>query len=100
MVEEGYFLEGRCRNGWPKVMLELLVLASLQILGSGCTFDLAEEFTNVSSITIREFFQQKFCCWGERIVKADGKVAGDGEGGQACCGAIQEDRSARLCWVN
>ena len=52
MQEEGYYRGGKCRNGWPKVEVELLVLASLQLLGSGCTYDLAEECTNVAQGTI------------------------------------------------
>ena len=51
------------------VCLELLVLASLRLLGSGCTFDLAEELTNVNSNTIRDFFQKKFCKWGRELSK-------------------------------
>ena len=60
LVDEGYYKGGRCANGWLKVELELLVLASLRLLGSGSTFDLAEEFTNVSAGAIRSFFQKKF----------------------------------------
>ena len=52
LVEEGFFMAGCCITGWPKVMLELLVLAGLRVLGSGCTYDLAEELTNVSHVTI------------------------------------------------
>ena len=69
LMEEGYFAPGTCRNGWPKVMVELLVLASLRLLGSGCSFNLAEEFTNVSAITIQEFFQKRFCKWGRELVR-------------------------------
>ena len=61
MQEEGYYKGGKCRNGWPKVEVELLVLASLRLLGSGCTYDLVEECTNVAQGTIRLFFQNKFC---------------------------------------
>ena len=45
-------------------MLEFLVVASFHILGSGCTFNLAEEFANVLSCTIRNFYEKKFCKWG------------------------------------
>ena len=69
MVEEGFYVLGRCANGWPKVGLELLVLASLRLLGSGCIFDLVEDFMNVSVCTIRDFFQKKFCQWGKRLSK-------------------------------
>ena len=56
IVDEGFYVMGKCANVWPKVGLELLVLASLRLLGSGCTFDLVEEFTNVYVCTIRDFF--------------------------------------------
>ena len=55
--------------GCSKVCFELLVLASLRLLGSGCTFDLVEEFTNVNAMTIRDFFQKKFCQWGRALSK-------------------------------
>ena len=50
--EEGYYKDGKCWNGWTKVEVELLVLVSLCLLGSGCTFDLVEECTNVAQGTI------------------------------------------------
>ena len=37
------------------------------LLGSGCTYDLVEECTNVAQGTIRLFFQNKFCKWGKRL---------------------------------
>ena len=69
LIEEGYYQAGRCANGWPKVEIELLVLASLRLLGSGCSFDLVEECTNVHAHTICKFFQQKFCKWGRALAK-------------------------------
>ena len=60
-------MQGKCKNGWPKVMLELLVLASLRLLASGCTIDFVEVCTNVSVCTIRDFFQKKFCRWGREL---------------------------------
>ena len=54
--DEGHHKDRKCWNGWPKVVLESLVLASLRLLGSGCTFDLAEEFARVSANTIHAFF--------------------------------------------
>ena len=67
MQEEGYYRGGKRRNGWPKVEVELLVLASLRLLGSGCTYDLAEEFTSVGQETLRCFFQNIFCKWGRAL---------------------------------
>ena len=55
MEQEGYYVGGRCQNGWPRVPLELLVLGSLRVLGAGCSFDIVEEATNVSYVTHRYF---------------------------------------------
>ena len=60
LEEEGYFKKGKCRNGWPTVPLELLVLGAVRVLASGCAFDLVEEATNVSLVTHRNFFQRVF----------------------------------------
>ena len=49
------------------MQIELLVLGSLRIVGSGCTFDAIEELTNVSEETHRVFFHNKFCAWGDRV---------------------------------
>ena len=65
--DEGYYLDGKCQSGLPKVEVELLVLDSLRLLGSGCTYDLAEECTNVAQGTIRLFFQNTFCKWGRAL---------------------------------
>ena len=50
--------------GRETVPLELLVLACLRVLGSGCTFDAVEELTAVSEVTLRKFFHNEFCVWG------------------------------------
>ena len=69
MVEEGYYAVGTCANNWPKMSLELLISASLRLLGSGCTFDLVMEFTNFSVCPIHDFFQKKFCQWKWELSK-------------------------------
>ena len=49
----------------PGVDIRLLVLGSLRILASGCAFDLIEELTAVAEETLRRFFHDKFCRWGD-----------------------------------
>ena len=49
--------------------IELLVLGSLRLVGSGCTFDAIEELTNVDEETHQVFFHDKFCAWGERAAE-------------------------------
>ena len=56
--------------GAEPIQIELLVLGSLRVLSSGCTFDSIEESTCVSSEKHRLFFKGVFCnCWGR--TKAD-----------------------------
>ena len=69
MEEEGFYSQGRCRNGWPRVPLELLVLGSLRVLAAGCSFDMVEEWTNVSFVTHRNFFNNVFTKWGKGLAK-------------------------------
>ena len=57
------------RAGDETVPIGLLVLASLRILGSGCTFEAVEELTAVSEGTHRKFFHEQFCCWGEKAAE-------------------------------
>ena len=45
------------------------MLTFLRWLGSGCTCDLAEELTNVKSKTLRLFFQNTFCKWGQALAR-------------------------------
>ena len=51
--------------GSRPIEIELLVLGSLRILSSGCTFDMVEELTCVSADSQRNFFKNAFCnSWG------------------------------------
>ena len=61
--------ERRCtdRSGSPTVPVDVLILGSLRVLGSGCTFDAIEELTCVHEETHRLFFHNQFCKWGERV---------------------------------
>lgn len=54
-------------TGQESVILPLLVLGSLRVLATGCTFDAIEELTNVHEETHRVFFHKQFCMWGERV---------------------------------
>ena len=56
-------------SGSEAVSIELLVLGSLRLVGSGCTFDAIEELTNVDEETHRVFFHENFCAWGERAAE-------------------------------
>ena len=71
--EIGEYRDGMDASGDPKVPLELLVLACLRYLGSGCPFDLLEELTSVDEETIRVYFHRHFCIWGvhaaEEVIK-------------------------------
>ena len=64
MTSTGTFVESTDAKGLPCIQLELLVLASLRYLASGCSFDLLEELTCVDEETIHCFFHEKFCIWG------------------------------------
>ena len=46
-----------------------MVLASLRVLGSGCTFEAVEELTAVSECTHRKFFHEQFCMWGAKAAE-------------------------------
>ena len=49
IMMEGFYRHGKSdASGSEAVQIELLVLGSLRIMGSGCTFDAIEELTNVS----------------------------------------------------
>jgi len=52
-----------------KVDIELLVLGALRVLGSGCSFDIIEELSNVDEVTHRNFLHFKFCKWGRGLSK-------------------------------
>ena len=68
IMMEGFYRHGKSdASGSEAVQIELLVLGSLRIMGSGCTFDAIEELTNVSEETHRVFFHNKFCAWGDRV---------------------------------
>ena len=56
-------------RGQEVVKLSLLVLGSLRMLGSGCTFDAIEELTCVSRVKHRQFFHKYFCTWGQETAK-------------------------------
>jgi hypothetical protein len=56
-------------KGQEGIKLSLLVLGSLRMLGSGCTFDAIEELTCVSRVTHRKFFHKYFCTWGQDAAK-------------------------------
>ena len=64
MEDEGYYTSGKALNGWPKVAIELLVLGGMRILGSGCSFDVIEDLTNVNETTHCKLFHKKVCRWG------------------------------------
>jgi len=55
------------RSGAERIKVDLLVLGSLRVVGSGCTFDAIEELTNVAQETHCCFFHEQFCRWGERV---------------------------------
>jgi hypothetical protein len=62
--------EGKCdAKGEECIKLSLLVLGSLRIIGSGCTFDSIEELTCVSQDKHRKFFHDYFCTWGQGAAK-------------------------------
>lgn len=54
-------------TGQESVDLSLMVLGSIRVLASGCTFDAIEELTNVSQETHRVFFHKQFCRWAESV---------------------------------
>ena len=58
---------GKDATGAETVCTDLLVLGSLRVMGSGCTFDVVEELTNVHEETHRVFFHEQFCKWGDRV---------------------------------
>ena len=60
------YQDGTDAKGEPKIELELLVMAALRYLGSGCPFDLLEELTCIGAGTINKFFHHLFCVWGAR----------------------------------
>ena len=64
MKEEEYYTPRNCRNGWPKIEMELMVLGALRVLASGCSFDLIEELSNADEVTHHNFFYHRFCQWG------------------------------------
>ena len=63
--------------GVPGVDVRLLVLGSLRVNASGCTFDLIEELTNVAEETIRTFYHDKFSTWGDLVSGEYIKMPGD-----------------------
>ena len=67
------------RAGHETVPVSLLVLGSLRVIGSGCTFDAIEELTNVAEETHRIFFHEQFCNWGERVSPTHIKMPCDAE---------------------
>ncbi len=50
--------------GQPSIGIPILVLGSLRVLASGCTFDAIEELTNISQESHRVFFHQFCKSWG------------------------------------
>ena len=54
---------GKICTGEDGIDPELLVLASIHILSTGCSYDTVEEATCIHECTIRAFFQNKFLVW-------------------------------------
>ena len=50
-------------------ILGLLVLASLWVLSSGCTFEAEEELTALSECAHLKFFHEQFCMWGTKAAE-------------------------------
>ena len=49
------------------IELDILILGGLRYIGSGCSFDLIEEATNVSAATHRKFMKHRFAVWGQQL---------------------------------
>jgi len=60
--------------GVESVFIELLVLGSIRVIASGCTFDAVEELTNVHQESHRVFFHEQFCKWGDRASSVHIKI--------------------------
>lgn len=75
----GLYVDGVDAKGTPKIQLELLVLASLRYIASGCAFDSLEELTCIDENTLRQFFHKKFCIWGADAAEEHIKLPSDEE---------------------
>ena len=49
------------------IELNMLVLGGLRYIGSGCSFDLIEEATNVSDSIRRKFIKYRFSVWEQKF---------------------------------
>ena len=58
--------ENKLVTGKPKIPLQLLVLACLRCISSGCTYDMIEDLSAINAEILRKFFHIHFCCWGVR----------------------------------
>ena len=57
------------RAGDKTIPIGLMVLASLRVLGSRCTFEAVEELMAVAECTHQKFFHEKFCMWGAKAAE-------------------------------